>query len=349
LGTITLALAATLFAVALRKVTKAESPDSLGNEQAATPAKPGKPKNYQVGIAALLILLAVVGAIWGPSQRKTNQAVDVRPSGTAPAGTAPAATAAALSTPQPTATPSVTVNTQGGQGNTQVGNNNKQTIINNLPAVADSVLTGVLTPDHKSPKTIFDKFLQRLAATIEAQRATPAELLNEESPESPRAESQKFTARIRNSVPPDALQLYLRDTNLGYTTKRSQVVLKVRDKELLRVYRDQSDKISLYAALLSKDGAIVDSEENKFHVYTKDETFLRYEKTRHSLIVYDKQVDEVLNIYYLNRVMIRVLGRFRYDNGLAFVVSRDNMMLAGSKPITGMVNGDNEGSLFHIQ
>jgi len=62
----TLALASTLFLVALRRVTKSQSPVNAGNDPAILL---DRPKKRYIALTVVLLLLAVAGAIWGPRRK----------------------------------------------------------------------------------------------------------------------------------------------------------------------------------------------------------------------------------------------------------------------------------------
>src|SRR5207244_361819 len=68
LAVIVLALAGSLFAVALHKSIKESSPNTAPDSEQAVPH--GKPKKYQMAIAIVLVILAIIGVVWGSGKRK---------------------------------------------------------------------------------------------------------------------------------------------------------------------------------------------------------------------------------------------------------------------------------------
>jgi hypothetical protein len=78
---VVLALMIALFCVALRKVTRPEPPAPSSDQQQLSQtdtARPrSKPKKHQVALASVLVVLAIIGAIWGPKSGHVNSASSV--------------------------------------------------------------------------------------------------------------------------------------------------------------------------------------------------------------------------------------------------------------------------------
>jgi len=88
------------------------------------------------------------------------------------------------------------------------------------------------------------------------------------------------------------------------------------------------------AKIFSLDGRIVaDIENNEFHINPNN--YFRQERPdNHRLIVYDQQGVAVLNVHYLNRKAVRILGTFLRP-GYEPVVVREDSVHCGRLHISG--------------
>jgi hypothetical protein len=80
LFSVALSLAIALFVAALRKVSRPEPAATVLDQQQTTEAPSrSKPKKYQVAIAAALVILAIIGAIFGPKKRSGDSISSIPP------------------------------------------------------------------------------------------------------------------------------------------------------------------------------------------------------------------------------------------------------------------------------
>ena len=115
-------------------------------------------------------------------------------------------------------------------------------------------------------------------------------------------------------IPQDALRMYLGDA-CAYTTQASIVILRIAGKDLLAMKRSKAGLL-INAKIFSQDGRIIaDIEDNEFSVNPNNYFKIKRPDTS-SLVVYDQNDNEALNVRYGSKSMLRVLGRFYSPRGL---------------------------------
>ena len=116
------------------------------------------------------------------------------------------------------------------------------------------------------------------------------------------------------------------------------VVIQVGDEELLSV-QEGKDGLSVSAKVFSADSRIVAQiVDNEFHV-NPNNYFRISRPDRHSLVVYDQQATEVLNVHFLNPHLVTVLGVFRHPRARLITI-RENAVKAGGMIISGSCSFD---------
>ena len=153
---------------------------------------------------------------------------------------------------------------------------------------------------------------------------------------------------VAKLVPKGALKIFL-GSSLGYTTKESQVVIRVAKENLLTIHRVDGS-ISVDAKIFGEDNKIiVEIENNKPFTDLQHKDYWRAERPdAQTLIIHDKYADKILSIKYLNPLAVRILGTFRYS-GRELVVREDRMLLDRKPWGIGNIAGNLEGaSLFNI-
>ena len=147
------------------------------------------------------------------------------------------------------------------------------------------------------------------------------------------------------NVPDGVLKVYL-GSNIFYTTKALQVILRIAGEDLLTIHRGP-DGISLDAKMFSKDGRIVaEIKDNVFHVNPNNYFYVE-RPNESSLVVHGQEGETVLNVRYLNKLSVVVQGIFRYSNRAPVTIT--------GKTIEGYVVqsvcsvfGDSAGALLNL-
>jgi hypothetical protein len=128
-------------------------------------------------------------------------------------------------------------------------------------------------------------------------------------------------------IPGNALLLFLGDS-LAYGTGTSMTVIRIGDKEMLKIRRTDRGLL-VTAQVFSADGRIVaEIRDNQFEI-NRNNFFRRARPDKHTLIVYDQQNTEVLNIRFLNRSAIQILGIFGTSARNSITVKADQFILPG--------------------
>lgn len=123
------------------------------------------------------------------------------------------------------------------------------------------------------------------------------------------------------SIPPNALVLFLGDS-ASYTTAFPHTVIEVGQEQILIINKEK-DKITLSAKLFSRDGKIVaELKDNKFFINPNN--YFRIDRPNfHTLIVYDQEAKQILNVEYINPSVIKFLGIFYLPNRLPIIINED--------------------------
>jgi len=130
-------------------------------------------------------------------------------------------------------------------------------------------------------------------------------------------------------IPKNAVALYL-GNSVFYTDKFPHTVIEV-GKEQAIVINKKEDKITISAKLFSRDGKIVaELRENKF--YINPNNYFRIERpNEHTLIVYDQESNQILNVEYLNPYVIKFLGRLYFPNHMPIIITEDCVYIGTNK------------------
>lgn len=130
-------------------------------------------------------------------------------------------------------------------------------------------------------------------------------------------------------VPPGSLRMFL-GKSLGSSNSPNFVVLRLNGEDVLMARRVEKG-MAVSAKILSEDGRIVAQlVDNKF--YINPENFFSMERPdQHSLIVYDRQGQKVLDLRFLNPTSVSILGVFRHPGALPVVINQDVLMIGGNR------------------
>jgi hypothetical protein len=104
------------------------------------------------------------------------------------------------------------------------------------------------------------------------------------------------------------------------------------------------DGLAVSAKVFSQDSRIVaEVVDNEFHI-NPNNFFRRERPDKHTLIVYDQQGREALNIRFLNPSSVRVSGIFFHPNrATPLVISQDRVTLSGGSVIIGSCHKGSTG------
>jgi hypothetical protein len=141
------------------------------------------------------------------------------------------------------------------------------------------------------------------------------------------------------SIPPKALCLLL-GNSVAYSSSFPHTVIEVGTEPLL-VINKQGNNVTITAKFFSRDGKIIaELKENQFYI-NQNNSYRMVRPNDHSLIVYDEQTNEALNVYFLNPRAIKLTGRFYFPRHHPIIISEEWLMLGNNNKMSRMTFGEN--------
>lgn|GEM_PF-4495929 len=113
---------------------------------------------------------------------------------------------------------------------------------------------------------------------------------------------------------PSGATIVLLGNSASFGTSFPQTVIKIGDDSVLTM--DKIDgRIAISAKLFSRDGRIVaEIEKNQFFI-NPNNYFRKEHPDEHSLVIFDQEGVEVLNVRFVNPTTIRFVGVIRHPKG----------------------------------
>jgi len=133
----------------------------------------------------------------------------------------------------------------------------------------------------------------------------------------------------RVQLPEGAMAIFL-GNSIAYTTSFPHTVIEVGGDPVLVIDKTEAG-IVIFAKMFSEDGRIVaELKQNHFHVNPNN--YFRIERPNdHSLIVYDQRGQQALNVEFLNRFAIKLLGRFYFPPRPPIIIEEEWMSYGGMR------------------
>lgn len=173
--------------------------------------------------------------------------------------------------------------------------------------------------------------LVAIALTILIWSLTIVVIRNLSPPEMPETELHGYLIPAKDPSPktpckkrpPNAVTIFV-GGNAVWITDSPVVIVRVDDVDLLTL-NNASNGLSISAKVFSDDSKIVaDIENNEFSV-NPNNYFKVKRPDKSSLIVYDQQARDVLNIRFLNPANIRVSGIFNAPNQKPVIIDDEKI------------------------
>lgn len=128
-------------------------------------------------------------------------------------------------------------------------------------------------------------------------------------------------------VPRNAVALHFGNST-SYTTDFPHTVLAIGGKSVLSLDR-KDGSLTVSAKILSEDMRIIaELRENRFYI-NPNNYFRRERPDPHTLVVYDQQGRQVLNVRYMNKRSIKILGSFHSPGRPSIVIQEDHQVIGG--------------------
>jgi hypothetical protein len=126
---------------------------------------------------------------------------------------------------------------------------------------------------------------------------------------------------MRRLVPKEALAIFLGNT-VFYASKFPPIILRVGGQDIL-VINKKNNAVTISAKFYSRDKKIVaELKENKFFINPNNYFRVEY-PDESSLIVYDQEGIQILNVDYLNKTAIKLLGTIYIPNRDTIVIGEE--------------------------
>ena len=138
-------------------------------------------------------------------------------------------------------------------------------------------------------------------------------------------------------------------SNLGGTTKDSQLVVRMEGEDMLTIHRSAGG-IAIDARFFDAERSILAKlEKNVFHVSTNPAKVFHSDTPDPStLVVYDAKDEVVLNVHFANPHCVRLLGTFRQVGMPPVVVRENGVFIRDQRVLNGVVSIDNRAALFNF-
>jgi len=140
------------------------------------------------------------------------------------------------------------------------------------------------------------------------------------------------------TIPPNAIALFF-GNSVAYTSSFPHPVIEVGNQKLL-VINKKGNRITISAKFFNRDNRIVgELKDNRF--YINPNNYFRIERpNEHSLIVYDQEDNQAINVEFLNPSTIRLLGRFYLPNRRPIIIDEERQTFGGTE-MSGNCFGEN--------
>jgi hypothetical protein len=138
-------------------------------------------------------------------------------------------------------------------------------------------------------------------------------------------------------APPDALIIFL-GSNVAWASRMPHTVIEMSDDSVLQISRDNDELAIKVLKIFDDRGDIIARIENGDFWVRND---IRKTRTRNSLTVYDHSDQEVLNLNFLNKKAISVLGNFGHPRVAYSIKISPESLVAGGMTMTGSCFGEN--------
>lgn len=139
------------------------------------------------------------------------------------------------------------------------------------------------------------------------------------------------------SIPKNAIALFF-GNSVCYAIRFPYIVIQVGDKQLI-VLNNINGKITISAKFFSKDGKIVAELEGNTFTINQNNYYKIERPNYHTLIVYDQENNQILNIEYLNPVVIKILGIFYSPNRPPIIINEE-LQIIGNLRLSKVCLGD---------
>ncbi|MBI3609745.1 MAG: hypothetical protein HY204_03475 [Nitrospirae bacterium] len=141
------------------------------------------------------------------------------------------------------------------------------------------------------------------------------------------------TPITRCNIPSNFFTVYI-GKSAFFSDQFPHTVLRVASEDLIS-FGKEADAIYLTAKIFSADHRIVATiDKNKFDINPNN--YFRIERPdSHTLIVYDQQARQVLNVRYLNSSSIKLIGTFHFPNYEPIIIGEDKVMIGTNSFIIG--------------
>jgi hypothetical protein len=124
-------------------------------------------------------------------------------------------------------------------------------------------------------------------------------------------------------IPARAMLILLGNSG-SYGTSFPQTIIKIGQDRMLTINK-VNDRIAVNAKLFSKDGRIIAEIKNNEFFINPNNYFRKERPDEHSLVVYDQEGIEVLNVRFINPRTIKFLGVIRHPRKTVVVSERNGL------------------------
>lgn len=117
--------------------------------------------------------------------------------------------------------------------------------------------------------------------------------------------------QCNNMTDNNSLSVYL-GSNMAFTDRFPANIIELSGEKVLSI--DKNNKgISVSCLLRSDDGRVVVAIKNNKFIINPNNYWYFEQPDKHTLVVYDQKGNMALNVRYLNKNAIKILGTFRYS------------------------------------
>jgi len=144
------------------------------------------------------------------------------------------------------------------------------------------------------------------------------------------------TPPTRYPIPEQALAVFL-GNSLSFASSFPHVVIEQGDEPLISIDREKGGLV-FSAKFFSENGEII-AEIVKNRFFLNASNYFRIERRRNRLTVFDKQARITVDVTYLNKSAVLILGDFYLRNGLHVIITQDEQRF-GNVTMSGFFAGE---------